>query len=411
MKKIISVILSICLMLLATSCNLIVKNSDESQFDYPVTVGNAVFSKAPENVVVLSDNLADIILACGYEGKLAARSDVCTQDGLEVLPSVGTPDNPDINKLRDLNTTLVLGDESFDDETKQQIESLGADILIIKPAVNNSEINKLYSNVASILGGSYSGKMKAMSTVEEIQNELDSIKSEIIDKDVVSTVCYIYDVDGDQFKVAYGSDYTSELFDYAQLTNIATEDIGDGYGYIGIDTLLRGNPETIFCDEGVAEEIKGDSDLQGLSAVANGKVFTLPKKYLTLQGRTRILTVDYLVAKTHDFYTQRENWPEKFESVEIVVNTDDAEEEYIPPFEPRENIFYTVGENYSQILYVEERLIQLGYMEGEADTSFTQETADAVSRFQEVNGLDVTGKADYDTLIVLLSNYAIAAEG
>ena len=106
MKKIISVILSICLMFAAGACNLIVKNSDESQFDYPVTVGNVVFDKAPENVVVLSDNLADIILACGYEGKLAARSDSCTQDGLEVLPSVGTPDSPDINKLRDLNTVI-----------------------------------------------------------------------------------------------------------------------------------------------------------------------------------------------------------------------------------------------------------------------------------------------------------------
>lgn len=406
MKKIISVILSICLMLLATSCNLIVKNSDESQFDYPVTVGNAVFNKAPENVVVLSDNIADIILACEYEGKLVARSDTCTQDGLEVLPSVGTPDSPDINKLRDLNTTLVLGDESFDDDTKQKIEELGAEVLIIKPAVNNSEINKLYSNVASILGGSYSGKMKAMSTVEEIENELDLIKSEILDKDVISTVCYIYDVDGDQFGVAYGNDYTAELFDYAQLTNIASD---DDDGYIGIDTLLMGNPDTIFCDEGVAEKILGDSDLQGLSAVVNGKVFTLPKKYLTLQGRTRILTVDYLVAKTHDFYTQREIWPEDFESDEIEVDLGENEDEYIPPFEPRENIFYTVGENYSQIGYIEERLIQLGYMEGVADNGFSQETANAVSRFQEVNGLDVTGIADYDTLTVLLSKYAIAA--
>ena len=404
MKKIISVILSICLMLLATSCNLIVKNSDESQFDYPVTVGNAVFEKAPENVVVLSDNLADIILACGYEGKLAARSDSCTQDGLEVLPSVGTPDSPDLNKLRELNTTLVLGDESFDDETKQKIEDLGAEVLIIKPAVNNNEINKLYSNVASIFGGSYSGKMKAMATVEEIQTRLDLIRNEIVDKDVISTVCYIYKADGDQFKVAYGNDYTSELFDYAQLTNIASD---DDDGYIGIDTLLISNPETIFCDEGVAEMIASDADLQGLSAVSSKKIFTLPKKYLTLQGRTRILTVDYMVAKTHDFYTPTETWPDDFDSTEIQVNL--AEEEYIPPFEPRENIFYTVGENYSQIKYVEERLIQLGYLEGEADTSFTRETADAVSRFQEVNELEVTGIADYDTLVVLLSNYAVAA--
>ena len=405
MKKILSVILSVCLLLFAASCNLIVKNSDDSQFDYPVTVGNVVFVKAPENVVVLSDNLADIILTCGYEGKLAARSDACTRDGLEVLPSVGTPDSPDINKLRDLNTTLVLGDESFSSETKREIEELGAEVLIMKPAVNENEIKTLYSNIASILGGSYSGKIKAMPIAEGIENELDSMKNEIIYRDVISTACYIYSVGGDQFRVAYSKDYASQLFDYAQLTNIALD---DDDGYIGIDMLIRSNPETIFCDEGVAEIIAEDSDLQNLSAVVNRKLFTLPKKYLTLQGRTRIQTVDYLIAKTHEFYTQKEVWPDDFDSTEIEY-TLPQEEEYIPPFEPRENIFYTVGETYSQIKPIEERLIQLGYLEGEADNSFSTETAEAVKRFQEVNGLEVSGKADYDTLVVLLSNYAIPA--
>ena len=405
MKKIISVVLSVCMLLFAASCNLIVNNSDESQFDYPVTVGNVVFDKEPENVVVLSDNIADIILTCGYEGKLAARSDACTRDGLEVLPSVGTPDSPDIDKLRELNTTLVLGDQSFDSETKREIEELGAEVLIIKPAVNENEIKTLYSNIASILGGSYSGKIKAMPIAEGIENELDSMKNEIIDRDVISTACYIYSVGGDQFRVAYSKDYASQLFDYAQLTNIALD---DDDGYIGIDTLIMSNPETIFCDEGVAEIIAEDSDLQNLSAVMNRKLFTLPRKYLTLQGRTRIQTVDYLIAKTHEFYTQKEVWPDDFDISEIEY-TLPQEQEYIPPFEPKENIFYTVGETYSQIEPIEERLIQLGYLEGEADKTFTQETAEAVKRFQEVNGLEVSGKADYDTLVVLLSNYAIPA--
>lgn len=398
MKKIVSITLAVCLILLATSCNLIVKNNKEDQYDYPVTVGNIVFDKAPENVVVLSDNLADIILSCGYEGKLSGRSDSCTQDGLDILPSVGTPDSPDIDKLKELKTTLVLSDESLDDKTKQSIDTMGAELLIIKPAANNVELNKLYSNVASILGGSYSGKMKAMTTVDSIQSQLDSIKSEILDRNIVSTVCYIYDVEGDQCRVAYGKNYIAQLFDYAQLTNIAAE---DDDGYIGIDTLLKGNPDNIFCDEGVAEKLINHEDLKALFAVTNGNVYTLPRKYLTLQGNTRLLTVDYLVAKTHDFYTQKEVWPEEFTVEEVV------EPEYVAPFEPKEGIFYTIGESYSPIRHIEERLISLGYMNGEADENFTQETADAVAQFQNINGLEQTGIADYNTLMVLLSNDAI----
>ncbi len=398
MKKLICVMLSVSLMLLATSCNFLVKNDDQEQFDYPVTVGNLVFEKAPDGVVVLSDNLADIILACGYEGKLSGRSDICTQEGLELLPSVGTPDSPDIGMLREMNTSLVLSDEIFDDETKQQIADLGADILVIKPASNKNELVKLYGNIASVLGGSYSGKMKAMDTFDSIQESLDSMKNEVMDKNVVSTVCYIYDIDGDQCKVAYGNDYSAELFDYAQLTNIAAD---DDDGFIGIDVLLRGNPDTIFCAEGVSEKLRVNEDLSSLSAVLRNRIYTLPEKYLKLQGNTCLVTVDYLIAKTQENYTQKQKWPDEFNIVEEV--------EYVAPFEPKVGIFYTVGETYLPVRYIEERLIGLGYMEGEADETFTVETAAAVSAFQTANGLSVTGIADYDTLTVLLSNDAVSS--
>ena len=92
MKKIACLILSLIIMLSASACSVIVKNNGEDMSDYPVTVGNVVFEKAPEKVAVLSDNLADIILACGYERKLAARSDACRQEELSVLPSVECPE-------------------------------------------------------------------------------------------------------------------------------------------------------------------------------------------------------------------------------------------------------------------------------------------------------------------------------
>ena len=144
--------------------------------------------------------------------------------------------------------------------------------------------------------------------------------------------------------------------------------------------------------------------MQTLSAVAQKRVYTLPQRYLSLQGNSSVITVDYLTAKTHDYYVPKTEWPESFST-----ETDAQVEEYVPPFEPVENIFYTVGESYSQIKFVEERLIQLGYLQGEADTMFTQETADAVARFQETNGLEVTGIADYGTLKILLSNEALKA--
>ena len=153
--------------------------------------------------------------------------------------------------------------------------------------------------------------------------------------------------------------------------------------------------------EGVAEKLRENSDLGALSAFVTNKVYTLPKKYLALQGDTCLVTVDYIIAKTNESYTPKQVWPDELNSVEQI--------EYIAPFEPKVGIFYTVGETYNPIKYIEERLIGLGYMEGEADETFTQETAAAVSAFQTANGLPVTGIADYDTLTVLLSNEAVSA--
>ena len=65
-----------------------------------------------------------------------------------------------------------------------------------------------------------------------------------------------------------------------------------------------------------------------------------------------------------------------------------------------------MGESYEPIKAIEERLIGLGYLSGNADESFTEETAAAVSEFQAANGLEVSGIADYNTLKVLLSSQA-----
>ena len=142
MKKIVSIALTACMMLSVSACNLIVNDNNEEEYDFPVTVGNVIFDEAPQKVAVLSDNLADIIIACGYEGKLAARSDACIQDDLQILPSVGTPDSPDSSKLRDLGVDLVLGDECLDPDLKKALSDNGIDVLIIKPAANENDLKK-----------------------------------------------------------------------------------------------------------------------------------------------------------------------------------------------------------------------------------------------------------------------------
>ncbi len=396
-KRITAIILSLAIMLLTTSCNMIVKNTEE-QFDYPVTVGNMVFEESPHNIAVLSGNIADVILACGYEGRIAAVSDDCKQDALSILPSVGTPDQPDLGMLRDLGIDFILSDKCFDDETEEKLASDGTKVLVIKPASDTESLGKLYKNVAASIAGGYSGKMNAMNVFEDVKSALESIKVNSSNGSVVVTSCYIYDITEDECVVATDGTFVNQLFDYASLTNIAA---ADDDGVIGIDMLLKANPDTIFCAEGVLDKLGEHKDLKTLKALSNGSAYELPEKYFSLQGATCVQVTDYIAAMSHSGYSQTQGWPDELASQK-------KEEKYEAPFEPQMDIYYTVGETYDPIFYIEERLAQLGYFAQDADESFDEDTADAISSFQAVNKLSVTGIADYATLKVLLSSKAVA---
>ena len=83
----------------------------------------------------------------------------------------------------------------------------------------------------------------------------------------------------------------SGLLESACVTNVLAD---DDNGYVGIDMLLKSNPDIIFCDTGVAEVIASNPDLRSLKALNNSKIFNLPRKYVQLQGKTRLITVDYI---------------------------------------------------------------------------------------------------------------------
>ena len=64
-----------------------------------------------------------------------------------------------------------------------------------------------------------------------------------------------------------------------------------------------------------------------------------------------------------------------------------------------------------EVLALEERLSDLGYMSGEADGTFDADTRSALESFQQANGLEVTGEADAETLERLDSAEALSRQG
>ena len=68
------------------------------------------------------------------------------------------------------------------------------------------------------------------------------------------------------------------------------------------------------------------------------------------------------------------------------------------------------GSKGEEVRNLQERLIDLGYLSGNADGSFGNKTAEAVKSFQSAANLDQTGIADAETQIILFAEDAPEAE-
>ena len=72
--------------------------------NYPVSVADITIETEPKDIVVLSDETADIISYLGYAKKMVGRSDEVTQNFLSIAPSVGSAQNPDVDKIKSYAT-------------------------------------------------------------------------------------------------------------------------------------------------------------------------------------------------------------------------------------------------------------------------------------------------------------------
>ena len=119
MKKIVSVFLASALAV--SACAGLAGCSGDNK-NYPVSVADITIETEPKDIVVLSDETADIISYLGYAKKMVGRSDEVTQNFLSVAPSVGSAANPDVEKIKSYATDIVFADDTLDENAKRRIQ-------------------------------------------------------------------------------------------------------------------------------------------------------------------------------------------------------------------------------------------------------------------------------------------------
>lgn len=389
-KRALAVMLAACMALSFAACNL---TADKQESEYPVEIGHSVIQEKPQKVVVLCDSVADILIACGYENKLTAKSDECAQEELKDVQSVGSKLSPATADIIKLNPNVIFADKNLPYEQYKTYTDAGITVLRMVKAQTQEELVTLYKNICSVVDGKISGAKKGEATVNEIISKIEKYSGELPDRDTIPTACYLFDLEGN---AVTGDMYASTIMGYSGANNIAADLTG---GKLTFEQIKKSNPKYIFCAAGVKERIATNVDYKSVYAVKTGGVFEMPQEYITRQGNTLSKAVKYMSRKI--FPTLGGNKPKADGSLakeyEVEINDDTSAQP---------------EESSSLVKAVQTRLSDLGYWQSEEITGyFGALTESAVKSFKQANGLDSSSaELSKNDLLVLFSKTAIARE-
>lgn len=407
MKRFTALFLALLLLVLFTACNHGEggDSSGPAQVDYPVTIGDFVIQKAPARVVVLSQSLADVVitLGSGFEVKLVGKSDECTQKDLEVLPTVGTKEQPSVESIKKLEADLVLTDQALPETIVAALEEQGIQVMVQQPAATRAEFETLYTNIGSVLLGGKNGYEAARDRAQKIFLSIDDISRLIPEEEKSQTACLVLDEAGN---LAAATTLIGSLLEYAGAINIAAEETGASMTQAELQTA---DPYYIFCREGLKEKLLADERFAGLNAVSEGRIYEVDSALLDRQGESVLDLVITLTGIMHP--TIDDSISDQVDKEDVSSNASSLQESTTASSADGTadgQIPSRVDENSSRadILVLQERLISLGYMQPPGDGTYGYWTKETVKVFQEKAGLSKTGTADEATMQKLFADDA-----
>lgn len=393
-KKILAITLSVIMAVTVTACSMPTSVDDvknvltNTQTEFPVDTGQEVIYEAPKDIVVLDDNIADVLITCGYTENIIGKSSECNQGELQNVKVYGSNVKPDIKGLIDLKPDVVFASDDIDYSCYKELKDNGVIVLRMADSSTVDGFETFYSNICKIMEGNITGVEKGKSTADKVINSIDSSKGNNIVRG-----CYLYELDGES--AVTSEMYSSEIMFIAGIQNITTEN--DRNGHFALSQIVatdkqEGFPFYIFCKEGMREKVMADDTLKKTSAVSKNRVIEIPSKYITRQGKTAVEGVMY---------------------IKSVINGDGSDMGISVAVDYgitiTKNMSYTLDDQSSDVLAIQKRLSDLGYLSIKPTGYFGESTVDAVKEFQINNELKRRdGVADKKTIERLFSTSAFS---
>lgn len=279
-KKIVGLLLVLVFALSFTACNNKEEKKEESKgikitdsYNREITL-----DKIPERVVTLSPGATETIFALAKQNVLVARSDYDDYPSeVSKIPSVGSLNQPNVEKIAELKPDLVIGGAHFPKEAIQKFDELGIKVAVLYGSEDFEGAYKNINDIAQVLGV----KEKGQEIVDGMKKKVSDVEAKV--KGLSKPRLYYVVGFGKEDFTAGGNTFINQLIEKAGGENIAKDVQGWKYS---LEKIVEKNPEIIVVPDkyDTKKNFLATDKYKDLPAVKSSKVFEIDNNMLDRQG-------------------------------------------------------------------------------------------------------------------------------
>ena len=262
----------------------VVEEFKPEQTKYPLKIKDSsdrevTIESEPGSIVSLAPNITETLYAINRGAKLVSRTDFDNYpQPVERIQSIGTPSEPNIDKIIEMKPNLVLASNFLKEEALEKLEKAGIKVAVFDGEDGFSETYEMIKNV----GIAINAQQEAKTLITDMQKKVEEVTTKVKEQPEKS-VYYVSNLgEGAEFNSANEA-FLDQIISMAGGKNVV--DKADDWKF-SIEKLIEKNPDILVVSniEGEKEKLMKANGYKDLTSVKEEKVYAIDETVLNRQG-------------------------------------------------------------------------------------------------------------------------------
>lgn len=255
--------------------------------EFPLTITDnlnreVTILRQPERIISLAPANTEILFALELGEKVVGVTNICNYPPqVQEKQNIGDYDNPNLEKIIELEPDLILASHGNPTELIDQLEELNYTVV----GLNSKNVDDIISSISMV--GKITGKViEAARLTEEMEARIEAVLSETSSLVENNRPRVLYVVWYKPLWTAGSGTFIDELIQKAGGINIA----GDiaGWPQMNLETVLAKNPQVIIVGEGhpsgLVETVKNEEVLWKTDAFEYKQIYIIDADIVSRTG-------------------------------------------------------------------------------------------------------------------------------